>query len=480
MRRALFLFPLGVALLTLLPPFWTLSSLDEYRGPLDLLQDRLALFNLHNGAVTGLAFLYALLAIAFDGRALRMRTVAAFFVVTVALGAISYPVVYDPLFYHYTAGLWVEQGVNLYTQLLDVYERFPFPVVGFPVYNNYHYGPPWLLLTGLLYVLAGGSFAGFLLLLKFLALGALAASLRILKTWFNTDLSLVELLFFCGFNPIVLIFILNTGHQEPLLALLLLSALYTARRQQLVVMAALLCLTFFLKISAWPVLLLVTAWIIGRQRSARTRLWSLGAMAAGALVVVIPLLLIFGFSPAYLSGIEQWLAVEYQSWASLSGAIVLPLARLGLPFDSGALREFLRLLFMLLNLGLVALFSLRHLRGATFEMLVRNVWLVLMLNPFLSDVGIRAWYLLPPLFLAMLLGRGERDLTVVVTALTVLASVPFSYVMLTQDTPRVLFYIVAQFIAHLIPTFLLLGYLLRSFRSFHPRRHSALSLAGRH
>ncbi|HYN88267.1 MAG TPA: hypothetical protein VER55_07045 [Ardenticatenaceae bacterium] len=476
MQRLFVLFPLGIAVLAALAPLPKLFTIEAYRGPLDFLSDRRTLFDLYNATVAALALLYVVLFVTGNRPAFNIQRLVDLSVFMLVVIAVSYPVVYDPLAYHYAVKLWLHEGINVYTEMLDAHKEIPFPVVSYPVNHNYHRGPIWLLLTSLVFVLTAGNFVAFLLALRLLAAGGLAAIIGILKRCFDVHLSPGELLFFLGFNPIVLIFLLNGGHQEALLSLLMLGSFVFARRQQVFAATLLLGLAALNKVSAWPLVLLLGAWLVGDQRDSRARIRAIGMMAAAALLIAIPLYLIFGFSPEYLSGVQQWTARERESFASLSGSIVLPLSHSGLTFDRDALRSVLRMGLYALNLGLVGLFSLQHLRGAKFETLARNSWLVLLLNPYLTDIGVRPWYLLPAVFLAPLLGQGERRLTAVVSSLAVLAGVPFSYVMFTHGQLRFLFYAGAQIVGHLLPTLLLLGYLLHAARSRSPRQQGAVSL----
>lgn len=360
------------------------------------------------GYVAGIVglFSYAILALIETRRLAASRALPAIFgCALLMIGAMvwMYPVnAIDIFLYAVRSRLWTSYGTNPLSAHPADYPADPWH--SFAMWEwaerGSPYGPLWNLLAAPVTWLAGEHMLVALLGFKLLAaLGLLAGGWVIwltLRAWGRSDAASGVLFYL--WNPLLLWEGVGNGHNDVLLLLPVLLALYAwaTRRDQLVL--PLLVAAVLIKYVTAPLIPVALVALWQRAETGRARWQLLCWSALGSLLVVGIALFPFYDLGAVITSITQQGTVVHTSPAAV--ARVLLGAQLGEPTIAAAM--------LLLGGGAVVLTMAWYLGILSWnpEHLPRACFELLYIIPLLALANLRPWYLIWPLGLAALLGWG--------------------------------------------------------------------------
>lgn len=349
---------------------------------------------------------------------------------------LAYPPIYDPLYYHAASWLWGVMHINPYTDMISFFSSHQMPYVQVPVFNNYAYGPIWLLLTDLTSQVVQYHLIAFLSLLKGVALFSIIATALIVSKE-NERVRLTKQMFVLAFNPVTLLYILPAGTQEALLTLLLIAGLTTLKRSPFISISLLTTATL-IKFSAAPILLLAVAWIISQAIHTNIISWRRSLLQICMPVFALSLItvLIFGLNSNYLDGVRTIASYDQFNLINLPWLLTKTLTDLTpISFTPIILKIAFVTAFNSVYIFLVLIFIFNLLKKGKYNDLLRYSWIILLAAIVLSGIHPQPWYYFPPLAISLLLRKKYIRRSIIITTSAIFAVLSLELLKVIQEDP---------------------------------------------
>lgn len=231
-----------------------------------------------------------------------------YFIATICILIFSYPAMLSYDIFNYMATAKV---AFLYKE--NPYIIMPIELIGDPLLLFMHaankvalYGPIWILFTGLPYIVSFGNFLVFLFSLKMFVCIFYIASVYLI--WKLSD-NLLSVVFF-ALNPLVIIEILISGHNDIVMMFLALLAFYFFNKKKTLVAIFLLFLSILIKY-ATIFLLPIFIYIVWKNRFQTKIDWGKIYFYS-----TLSMIIIFLLSPIR-EELYSWYAIWFLTFASL-------------------------------------------------------------------------------------------------------------------------------------------------------------------
>ncbi|MCA9392099.1 hypothetical protein KC614_02750 [candidate division WWE3 bacterium] len=408
---------LGAVSILVLTPISRLfiSTTNEYVGPQNLLFPRRELFAFYISICIFLAVAYYQI-IKLNSRHLNKYLLLTSVLLVVVVAIFTYPSVYDPLYYHFSAQLWVANHINPYLSLVDAVSRIQFPVISVPVLHNYAYGPVWLILTVLIGIAVRFNYLFFSAGLTLIAGASLIAASFVAQT-LKKDFDVKFSIFLLLFNPVVLLFALPSGNQEPLAALMLILGVAFVKKHKELFTGTFLALACAIKISLFAPSLIIFIWSLVQNNSGSTRSRFVKLMAPFAIVFGLSAI-VFGGTTRVLSGLQTFVHIEQTHGLTIGSLLAYSSSEIIKRPD--LLPAILNICHLLLNtIFFVILFRyvVKIMRREPVTLMTLGTWLwkVIILQIYLLGISMKPWYIIPALVMSLLLNRRYRLATALIT-----------------------------------------------------------------
>lgn len=459
----LFIFVAGMAAIAFLFPFHLLSDLvlnGQYKGPNAIIFNNPNLVLFYNSIfILIMAFYFYLIQ---TRTMLKLKTIIMVFFILVFLGMITYPPVFDPLYYHLAAKTWVVDFINPYSGLMEFSRQHPHPIVEIPVWHNYIYGPIWLFISSFFFQLSQGSYFWFSVLVKLLCLIAFFMTLFLIKR-IGSSYSWEQLLIFCGFNPIFIIFMLTSGHTEMIQVLLLVVGLYAASRQNIIFANISFFASALIKISTLSFALPILVWLIAKEYRKNGYQSALYAMffkiILPNLLILAGIGLLLGFNGNYFEGVQTVAYAHRNTFVSIAGIITLFLTSILNPKHQTLVLNINHFLLNVLFICFLFYYTLRacYRKEIAFKQIIFTGWIILNLSTYLSGIIITPWYTIPSLFIATLLDEKEKYVAMISTIFMTIGVFYFNSILYFDELIRLAIIINAILLTNFIPTLLIIS-----------------------
>ena len=405
-------------LMAIISPLSSLSKSEKlgfYAGPDELMGYKNLNYLIYILLTVGLiiGFIY------LTKQALNTLILLLTIALTISIVLITYPPIYDTLYYYTASVLWISHGINPYSEFFHYLSTHPFPYLEFPLYHNYPYGSLWFMIHTLCAYAANNSYLIFNTLLT-LTTTVFLATTSLAIHWLKPNIHIRKIIIYIFLNPVSLVFLLRTGNPESLMILLILLSLLCIKAKRYLIASTCLVLLLFTKHTTAPLVLITYLWIV-REIANRepSRIKQIFRLFVPALIISAITYWKFNVVLEYFSGGMQILHATKLSGISIQTIIVF-LTGSVIPVDYEPMVNVLYLISNSIFILCIVFLGLKIIskKSQREEDLYTSIWIISYLSTYILGISTKPWYLFIPLVISLLLSEFKQYISTLIIMIT--------------------------------------------------------------